>query len=161
MSTENGRNRRQIKNIVLDPLKQYRHALTYFGFTVLGALVIQAVILHALNGFVVQAVFLSGVDPARLTGLLEQLSDVFFWRAVVMFPILAWGCLVLSLRMTHRFLGPQVPIRRHVKAMIEGDYASRCHVREKDELRELAGELNELAEVLQSRHGDQELERAA
>ena len=47
-----------------------------------------------------------------------------------------------------RIFGPQVAIRRHVKALIAGDYSSRVHLREHDEFMDLADELNQLAESL-------------
>ena len=50
---------------------------------------------------------------------------------------------------THRMIGPTVTINRHIRALQEGRYASRVTLRKNDEHKDLAAELNELAEILE------------
>jgi len=53
---------------------------------------------------------------------------------------------------THGLIGPVLPIMRHVKALQEGLYSHRVKLRKHDAFQELAGDLNELAEVLERRY---------
>jgi HAMP domain-containing protein len=53
---------------------------------------------------------------------------------------------------THRLVGPTIPITRHIRALKEGRYSHRVSLRQQDEFRELAVELNELAEILEHRN---------
>ena len=50
---------------------------------------------------------------------------------------------------THRLIGPTVTLKRHVRALKNGIYTSRIALRKHDEFKDLAGDLNELAEVLE------------
>ena len=70
---------------------------------------------------------------------------------------LVWGSLslgyvvavlVLCIAYVHRMVGPLVPMRRHVEALKNGDSSSRIHLRDGDAFRQLAVELNDLAEIL-------------
>jgi HAMP domain-containing protein len=53
---------------------------------------------------------------------------------------------------THRIIGPTIPLARHIRALKEGLYSHRVNLRKQDELKELAVELNELAEILEQRN---------
>ena len=52
-------------------------------------------------------------------------------------------------RYTQRYVGPLVPIRRHLGALKNGDYSARVRLRRNDSLQEIAQQLNELAESLE------------
>lgn len=70
---------------------------------------------------------------------------------------LVWGALTLGYMLSvlvmcivyvHRMVGPLVPMRRHVEAIKNGDYASRVHLRDGDAFHDVAEELNDLAASL-------------
>ena len=148
-------NRRRLKNLVQKPSLQYKHAVYYFAFMVVGAILVQVVMLGTLQRFMIETLLASGVDPLRVQEALNTQLRGYMLRITLLFPVLGLGAMFLALRMTHRFLGPQVPMRRHVRAMIAGDYSSRCRIRHGDELQELAEDLNELAGALAERHNEQ------
>ena len=50
---------------------------------------------------------------------------------------------------THRIIGPTVALKRHIKALKDGLYSHRVQLRKRDELKDMAAELNELAEILE------------
>lgn len=155
------RNRRKIKNLVQKPSLQYKHAVYYFAFMVVGAILVQVVMLGTLQRFMIETLLASGVDPLRVQQALNTQLRGYMLRITMLFPVLGLGAMFLALRMTHRFLGPQVPMRRHVRALIDGDYSSRCHIRKGDELQELATDLNALAETLAERSEQQPEQVAA
>ena len=154
-------NRRRIRNMLLEPGKQYRHALTYFAFIAAGALVLQAVLVRTTQRFVLDTLIASGVDPSVLLTSMNGALREYMWRSALMFPLLALLSLFFAVRMTHRFLGPQVAIQRHIAALREGDYDAVCKLRAKDELQDVAESLNELAEALRTRHAEDDRPRAA
>lgn len=152
---------RKIKNLVREPGKQYRHALYYFGFTVAGALLVNTFFLASLQRYVAHALLASGVDAATVAAAIEGPVREFVWRAMLLFPLLGLISIFFALRMTHRFLGPQVAIQRHLDALIAGDYTSTCRIRRKDELQGVAAKLNELSAALAERHGQEARDTAA
>ena len=50
---------------------------------------------------------------------------------------------------THRIIGPTVALKRHIKALKDGLYSHRVQLRKHDELKDMAADLNELAEILE------------
>jgi HAMP domain-containing protein len=50
----------------------------------------------------------------------------------------------------HRIAGPAVAMSRHIRALKNGLYSHRIKLRRQDELKDLAKELNELAETLET-----------
>jgi len=50
---------------------------------------------------------------------------------------------------THRIIGPTIALKRHIRALKDGLYSHRVHLRKHDELKDMAADLNELAEVLE------------
>ena len=50
---------------------------------------------------------------------------------------------------THRIIGPTVALKRHIKALKDGLYSHRVNLRKHDELKDMAADLNELAETLE------------
>jgi len=50
---------------------------------------------------------------------------------------------------THRIIGPTVALKRHIRALKDGLYSHRVHLRKHDELKDMAADLNELAEILE------------
>lgn len=154
-------NRRKLKNLVQKPKLQYSYSLYYFALVIVGAVLTQVFLVGSLQRMMVQAMLASGVDPLQLQlALSDQLRD-YTLRVVMIFPLLGLGAMFFALRLTHRFLGPQVPMQRHIRALIDGNYDSACHLRQGDELQELSASLNELAEALQRRHGEHDRQIAA
>lgn len=154
-------NRRKLRNLVQDPNTQYRHALYYFGFTVVAAFLMQTVLMGTIQQTVLQALAASGVDPSTIAATLQGPIRTYMWRAVILFPVLGLASMLFALRMTHRYLGPQVAIRRHLAALSDGDYTAVCRLRGADELQGIAADLNELAATLLARHGAGTHDRAA
>ena len=57
--------------------------------------------------------------------------------------------MVISVVFTERMVGPTIAFLRHINALKNGVYSARITLRKRDELQELAAELNELAEILE------------
>ena len=82
-----------------------------------------------------------------------DLSISIFREGVVILLIIFF----LSLQMittilgTHKFLGPSIAIKNHLKKMIAGKYQERIYLRKKDAFTEIAALLNELSEELEAK----------
>ncbi len=95
----------------------------------------------------------TSIDPLELAAAVGQpLRSLGIWMALLV-PLLAMVCGAFAIWLTHRFVGPQVAIQRHIERLKAGDYAHTCNLRTHDELKGVAGALNELTEAL--RHQDE------
>jgi signal transduction histidine kinase len=65
---------------------------------------------------------------------------------------------ILSIFQTHRFIGPTVAFRRHIRDLANGEYTKRVTIRRGDAFAEVAYELNRLAHILENREKEKEKE---
>jgi signal transduction histidine kinase len=86
-----------------------------------------------------------GEGVQAITRVLLSSFLALFMLAVVITFVVFWLCV----RISHRFYGPMVPIRRHLVALRAGDYSKRLILRKDDEFRELEQLLNDLAADLE------------
>ncbi len=143
--------KRSIRSFLLEPFKQvriglYLVALT-LGFTVLLILLFFDVMYRQhlrtmeMLGMSDGSSFWDLLDnPIVLTGLMQ------IGFALVVFILIT---VVTSIVLTHRVYGPLVSIRRLVRSLAQGDFSARVRIRKRDDLHDLADELNELAESLE------------
>lgn len=79
--------------------------------------------------------------------LLEQLGRAQMQVSAVSLTLMVIS-VFLGVKLSHRIYGPIVQIQKHVVNLINGQYASRVHLRDNDHFIPLGEDLNELAEVL-------------
>ena len=90
------------------------------------------------------------LQPEEVWGFLLQVTLVFMAISSVVF-------ILLSITISHRFLGPALVIKRAVQAMIDGWYDRRFKLRRRDYLKPLAAKVEELADTLAAREDEQAL----
>lgn len=78
---------------------------------------------------------------------LADLRDIFTVFMICYFMILFISCVIFS----HKYFGPIIAFKRHSIALKDGSYSSRIRLRPGDEFGDLANELNQLAEHLQTK----------
>ena len=88
-----------------------------------------------------QGSFLQEAISEQTTNFMEASIMLLIWYVLLM--------IVITTVYTHRIIGPIVAITRHIRALKDGLYSHRVTLRSRDELKDLAGELNELAEILE------------
>ncbi|MCY4443971.1 MAG: hypothetical protein OXC44_04125 [Proteobacteria bacterium] len=76
---------------------------------------------------------------------LTNISILFSFYIIILFSVI--------FRLTHKYYGPLISIKRFTECIIEGKYYSRVSVRKRDELNELATRLNTMATTLEDKHG--------
>lgn len=141
-------NRRSIRNFFIRPGPQLRVGA---GFLVI-ILVLQSGILFGLR-WPIQTFFdelqrFYRIDGAELQTFVISIQSTLLYASLVSLA-LALIAIIYGLRLSHQIYGPLVPIQRHIKSLVDGDYSSRIHLREGDEFKELEGSLNALAANLE------------
>jgi len=157
MSNKNptGRERRRIRNLVQEPSVQYRYALYFFGFAVVAAVINQMFMVRAFRGILSQTLLGTNIDPVTLQATVGAPLQSLAFRMTLMYPIVGMACAAFAIWITHKFVGPQVALRRHIGRLREGDYGAECRLRPDDELKSVAEALNELARELERKHSDE------
>jgi signal transduction histidine kinase len=139
-------NRRKATNYV-----QNRGALLRLSIPFILLLSLSAGLLLIVQSQVVSALGYEGaIDPALIANLQQVVSQVTM-TSLIGLSISACLCYILYIIVSHRIFGPMVPIRRHVESLKKGDFTSRVNLRSYDEFKDLAADLNALAEVLQEK----------
>ncbi len=156
MSEKNptGRERRRIRNLVQDPRVQYRYVLYFFGFAVAAAVVNQMFMVRAFRSILIQTLLGANIDPTTLQAAVGVPLQSLALRMTLMYPILGMACAAFAIWVTHKFVGPQVALRRYIRRLQEGDYAAVCRLRTGDELGSVAEALNELARELERKQNE-------
>jgi signal transduction histidine kinase len=139
-----GQNQRQVKNLLINPRIQLRLYAPFLVMIALFTLVIDLLILYSssqLNQTVLQSA----------PELAPQVSAIFF-RVVIISGVglVVIGVIgfLLALTQTHRVVGPLVPISRQLRKLAEGNYEGEIHLRKKDELKEIAADINSVTKRL-------------
>lgn len=150
--SESRKARRSIKNFVLQPLWQVKFGLysllMSIGFSVLICLVV----------YINMAKFVEIV--LELTGVQEELKDLLNQylaplRNQLIMLLLAYIVIIISIsiKFTHKLIGPTVAFRRHIAMIAEGNWDYRTKLRDGDAFLEVAQDLNELSETLAKKYG--------
>ena len=140
--------RRKVGNIIVDSQSLLRLSVPFF------------VLLISL----LTLVLFIGWQASRLLLDIESLQPEVIYKlqnyTASIMNTLIWGeflfgslCFFLWVIYSHRVLGPMVPIRRHIQNLIKGDYDSKINLRKRDEFKNVADDLNKLAEVLKNSRG--------
>ena len=140
--------RRKARNFLLRPMLQIKLPLYILILSfIFGALAM------LLGYFYFEQLYLMMLENTTQGSYLqnaisEQLNN--FMESSVML-LIGYVFLVASITIiyTHRMIGPTVTLNRHIRALKEGHYSNRIALRKNDELKDLAAELNELAEILE------------
>lgn len=142
--------RRKTKNFLLKPAFQLRLPvfilLLSLGFLLLAL---------ALGNLYFEQTFATMMattsETEYLQAIINEQTREFRYLSLLLLALYSVLVVVVSVIYTHRLIGPVLPIMRHVRALQEGLYSHRVRLRSHDSFQELAGELNELAAVLEKR----------
>jgi signal transduction histidine kinase len=147
--------KRSLKNLLIEPMKQVRFGIYMLVITISYSLITNILLVGSFYEQYrhVMAIF-NVVDPHLRW---ELISDEVFYsnitRLAVCFVLFLIVLFTAIIKLTHRFYGPIVAIRKFIRELKEGNYSSRITLRRRDELQDIAKELNSLAEALEKRKG--------
>ena len=96
--------------------------------------------------------YAESLDKVRF--LKSAFMDRFFIIELAVLVFLGVGVTIMTLLMSHSIAGPLWRIEQTAKAVGAGDMAVRIHLREKDEIRSLADQMNNMVETIGTRLKD-------
>lgn len=143
--------RRRPVNLLLRPKLQIRYILVLLITGLLMLLSVFVFVFRSFSNLIARVVEYPGAgEEVRLLleQTLESTAAVFVIFAVAFSLLTFWfGAIV-----THRIIGPMVPIRRQIQALTKGDYSARGKLRANDDFVDIMDDLNDLARALEERH---------
>lgn len=145
--------RRKLRNTWLEPRLQLRYGMLGFAFVAVAVVGAQLLTFVAVRAEALR-VLREARSPARLADVVDLAMRSALLENLWLYPILAAIALFGAARVLHRFVGPQVPIRRVLAQLRAGEYGGSCGIRDRDELHDLVAEINELSATLHERHGN-------
>lgn len=131
---------------VVEKAIQFRFARFVMLFVGLTAFLTSSIVFFttlALLGDKLAAVYPQG----RLAPIVRSAYIVFFANLAVAAPII----FAVSIRFSHRIVGPLPKIYNYLKNIGEGKYTGKLIIRQKDELKDLAASINQMAESLKAK----------
>jgi hypothetical protein len=132
---------------VIHPALQVKLPLYLLTFTAAFLCVLTAI---AYAGFTKPVAAAAESLPPDTRQVVRLLAEEYAVTAAV--ASMVYASLVLGFCITYaqRFVGPMIAFRRHLESLKNGDYGARVALRTKDAFRDIAEELNHLAQLLEN-----------
>jgi sensor histidine kinase YesM len=149
MTNERGtKDDRKWTNFIIAPDRQFRLTVIaggiglvfFFGFFAFQIWLFSTLIM-SLVPFIPPGTGLEGMIQNSI-----QWSWIVFGVVGVCFLAVCSGAVII---VSHRIYGPIVAIRKHLAAVVRGEFDYRTHLRKNDEFQDVARDLNDLSEALQ------------
>lgn len=116
-----------------------------FAFRLLGRWIVLIAIVGCCSTMA-QYVACAAADAKEISLTLQTAVWSFVGAAVLLIPVLVWD----AIKMSHRFVGPIIRMKRAIRAIGEGRY-QEIKLRKGDYWHELASELNQMQAKLKER----------
>lgn len=145
---------RSMKNILLRPEFQLKYSFYFVGMTLLTMGAVFLLFLLSLEDMIATLAVVYRIEPEVIGAIQQSLTTATYTTiaVAVLFGIISVS---LGIILTHRLVGPMVPIRRLIRQLIDGEYGVQGRLRTKDDYQEVMSELNELSKALANRHKTQ------
>ncbi len=128
---------------------------TLFAFKFLIVLIIAAVAALGLVLYYTSGTITIGYDGSEIN--LDQTSDFFFRTLIISFIglILVTNLIAVTviIFISHKIAGPLFSLEKNLAEISKGDLTIRISLRDKDQCKVLAVEINEMASVLDTKIG--------
>ena len=138
--------RRKLSNFIIDFRSFYRLSIPFLTLALISVGTVCMIHKKVLNAL--EHTELHGTENIETMNQLYQMQASVTRIGAYGLVVLGAACLGLWIVFSHRIFGPTVPIRRHIQNLISGKYDSRIHLRWGDEFKDIAKDLNHLAEAL-------------
>lgn len=136
------KNRRYIRNLLINPEAQIRYGLFFMAASIL---------VHAVTTVLAIQIYAQFTAPAAQE---ETMSFKFILSVIAVLYLVIYGfSFLLGLLISHRLYGPLVNIHRAMTKIKDGDFSARIVLRKNDDqkLKELADTINECAAKLEKK----------
>jgi methyl-accepting chemotaxis protein len=139
--------RRKLVNYLLNPSIQLKFGLYAIGLAIIFLAAISTLFYFHFAKLYTVILELTDLRDEMSTLIHNYLLEASRWTFVIVLLYIALNIL-FSILLSHRLVGPTIAFRRHIQALIKGNYTSRIRLRKHDAFAEVAADLNKLAEVL-------------
>ncbi len=146
------KDRRSLRRIWLEPRRQLEYGMYGFLFVAVAVVCAQVLTFLQVRHEALRVLQQAGGDAGRLTGIVDMAMRSALLKGLWVFLPVAAFVLFACAAILHRYIGPQVPVRRTLQALRNGEYGASCRIRASDELHDLVEDLNELSTTLEQRH---------
>ncbi len=138
---------RHLKNFLLQPMVQLRLGFINVCLSLIFVLLLGSYVYMKFVQFAEVVTTLTEANDEIGSMLHSYVSSVGMTAGVigVVFIIVS---LLASVYFSHRMVGPTIAFRRHIEALIAGDYKVKTKLRAHDAFSEVADSLNRLSERL-------------
>ena len=127
---------------------QRAFVLKFCGVVVVGCVLFAA----ALYAYSSQAVTTAFVDSRlRVLRMTDYLWPMLAWATTIVGLLSAATCGLLVMLLSHRIAGPLYRLERVARSVGQGDLAQHVRLRERDELKQMAGAMDEMVQELRTR----------
>ncbi len=141
---------RYVKNLFLLPRIQWKIALLHILLTIGFMLGIAQYLSLAFGDIYNVLLESSNVSDQLQAQVGLQLSGYRKLLLVLFLAYIAVNVFIVAYY-THKIIGPTIPMKRHVKCLIDNKYDSRVILRKGDAFQDMAQDLNQLARLLEDR----------
>lgn len=146
------KSRRSVKNYVLQPLLQIKLGLYSVIFSVVFAVAVGLILYFNLAKLMTIIFELTGVED-EVRDLLNQYIAPAKIQLLIAMIIYVVSSLILSIKYTHKLVGPTIAFRRHIRMIADEEWEYRTNLRDGDAFTEVADDLNRLSAYLGNKYG--------
>jgi hypothetical protein len=134
--------RKGVKSVLVEPYLQVKLGLMFLILNL-----VFAILIFSVYGYYIWDIYST---LSSYFSMHELNLDKFAWPVIAGISLIIFfvaSTLFISVKYTHKIYGPLVSIHRFLDSWIKGQQPERLHIRESDQLQELALKLNSLAEA--------------
>lgn len=140
-----------MKNILLRPEFQLKYSFYFVGITLLTMGAVFFLFLLSLDDMLSTLAVVYRIEP-EVIGAIQQSLKTATFTTIAVAAIFAIISISLGIILTHRLVGPMIPIRRLIQQLTNGEYGVQGRLRTKDDYQEVMVDLNALSKILSERH---------
>jgi nitrogen fixation/metabolism regulation signal transduction histidine kinase len=145
------RSSRSMKNILLRPEFQLKYSFYFVGMTLVTMGAVFLLFLLSLQDMISTLSTVYRIEPDVIEAIQQSLktAGVTTITVTVIFAAIAVS---IGIVLTHRLVGPMVPIVRLIQQLKNGEYGVQGRLRNRDDFHEVMHELNSLSEKLAEKY---------
>ena len=157
-SNKGFRQQRSMRNILLRPEFQLKYSFYFVGITLITMGGVFLLFLLSLEDMISTLAVVYRIEPEVIGAIQDSLRTATFTTIIVgaLFGLISVS---LGIILTHRLIGPMVPIRRLIQQLTEGQYGIQGRLRNKDDYQDVMSDLNKLSLKLSERHGNRPVDQ--
>ncbi len=143
--------KRQLSNLLLDPLLQTKIGLYCIALSLIFALLVGFILYENLGSIYDMFFELTNNNVKLHEVVTTYLQNIQAWVYVSLGGYIL-GTIAISIIFTHNLVGPTIAFSRHLDAIKNSDFKYRTKLRKGDAFQEVAARLNEISELLDNKN---------